>query len=65
MIDSVVLRNYFGGQQELTVLMRRSRKQIRYYFAWVLSAENSEPASLKLVTKIRHPKILNRKKKIN
>ena len=31
--------------------------------AYCLSAENGEHASLKSVTKIRHPKILNRKKK--
>ena len=30
-----------------------------------LSVENGERLSLKSVTKIRHPKILNRKKKIN
>ena len=33
--------------------------------AYCLSAENGERASLKLVSKIRHPKIWNRKKKIN
>ena len=31
--------------------------------AYRLSAENNERASLKSVTSIRHPKILNRKKK--
>ena len=56
--DSVVLRNYFSGQQEcFDAQISQTDKVVFRLGACRLSAENGERASLKSVTKCRHSKI--------
>ena len=68
MIDSVLLRNYYSGQpgiHRFDAQISQTDKVLFCLGACRLSAEIGERVSLKSVTSIRYPKILNRKKKIN
>ena len=64
-IDSVVLRNFFSGQQENHFDAQISHDEVLFCLgACRLSAENGDRASPKSVKKIRHLIILNLKKRL-
>ena len=64
MIASVVLINHLSASRNnrFDAQISQTDKLLFCLGACRLSAKNSERASLKSVTEIRHPKILNRKK---